>query len=309
MRTLLACVGAMLLAALPLAAAAAPAVGWDFFPRSCQWISPEAQIDSGVSPALPVAKFQIGDAFSTDPIDVQRAIQRGATFIILRTDDGLKGYSYQVVQRLIESPGGIAGYSYADLMLRNPRVQFVLEVSNEPDVAGIPPWVARWWALALYKELALNALGHIDQPWREKYPMLKWAVSLPATYANTQIMLQWRGGHEIDPLGAGGVRDYYDYLANHLYGHFDVMDGGGGDWTRIHAWLLNDPYTNAVIVSEVGINDPSTPDALKAQRYRDWANAQPPKVKAAAVFSFCIDSYPSYTIGDTPDVVRILGGS
>lgn len=51
-----------------------------------------AMLNAITTAGLKAVKFHIGQAFSTDPSDIQTAIALGVETIILRTDDGLPGY-------------------------------------------------------------------------------------------------------------------------------------------------------------------------------------------------------------------------
>lgn len=232
---------------------------------------------------IPAVKFHIGNAFSTDPVDVEKAIKLGVSTIVLRTDDGMPGYQYETVQKLIESPGGIGHFSYASLFAKYPHVTWWIEIGNEPNLAGVDGWHARWWALAVYKELALNYLGHIDAPWREKYPNLKWSVCLPTDYSDAEIMLRWLDSHGSDFVGDGSIIDYYDALNCHLYGDYNLGDGHY-EWSKILDMLVQNKYTKTIHITEIGINDPSTPMTVKTRRYHDWISHADKKIDLCLIW-------------------------
>lgn len=264
-----------------------------------------AMLNAITTAGLKAVKFHIGQAFSTDPSDIQTAIALGVETIILRTDDGLPGYQYEVIRDLIEQPGGIAHYSYASLMLRYPKLNWWIEVGNEPNMAGMDGWHARWWALAAYKELALNYLGHIDRPWRDKYPMLKWSCCLPTKLGDAEDMLTWFDNHGSDDVGDGSIIDYYDALNCHLYGDYNLGDGGY-DWARILHLVCDNPYTKQVMITELGINDPHTPMRTKASRYHAWLQQAHPKVTHGFVWVLGQQTgFPTYEMSD-PSVVKTI---
>lgn len=253
-------------------------------------------------------KFHIANKFSTDPLDVEQAIKRGVSTVVLRTDDGLAGYEYQIIRDLIEQPGGVGGFSYAYLFNKYPNIEWWIEVGNEPNKAGMDGWHARWWALAAAKELRLNYLGHIDQPWAEKYPMLKWSVCLPTSLADTVNMLAWQDNHGSDDVGDGSIIDYYDALNCHIYGDFQL--GDNYDWPKIYSLVTQNAYTKQVNLTEFGINDPNTPMYIKKQRERNWLLSQASN-KTTLAFSWCLGrttGYPTYEYQDPAVVSALLGG-
>lgn len=252
---------------------------------------------------LKVVKVHMPSAFCSDPSAVQQLISRGVTTVILRTDDS--HIDWGAVKNDVERVQG-SGDSYDALIRRNPGVTFWLEVGNEPDNAGYAGvgtvWGYRWTALDTYKNLALNSYGKIAQAWRSKYPNLKWAVSMPTTYSDVQVVLQWLSSD-------GGVRDYYDAIATHLYGSFNILESN--EWTRIFNFLTSDAYTKALLLSEVGIHDPATSDAVKAGRYfafmRDTASVNP-KIKAVTFWHFdaiADNTGYSYSLESQADLHRV----
>lgn len=257
---------------------------------------------------LQVVKFHIGNSFSTDPIDVEQMIQGGVKKIILRTDDGLLGYSYEKVRALIENPGGVGHFSYASLFKKYPHIEWWIEVGNEPNLAGINGWIARWWSLAVYKELALNYLGHIDIPWKTKYPNLNWVVNLATNYNDAEIMLRYLDNKGKDNVGDGSIIDYYDAISCHMYGDFQIMSMNY-DWPKIYQMLLSNQYVKKIHVTEMGINDPHTPLLTKAARYHGFCLSAPPKVDFCMVW--CLGQrtgFPTYEIADQQVLKTIQNG-
>jgi hypothetical protein len=258
-------------------------------------------------------KLHIGEAFSTDPIDVQDFIEAGVQCFVLRTDDGLKGMSYQEIQRLIELPGGIAGFSYASLFHKYPDLQWWLEIGNEPDM-GIgyndfsqSPWVIRWWELAVIKELKLNFIGHIDEAWEKKYPMLKWAISLPVNRYNAQIVTQWMNYEGGDDISDGGVLDYYDAAALHLYGDTEVLSWNY-DWPKIYNDMIQNQFCKKILITEMGINDPDMSKTEKARKYRKFMETAHPKVEVCTIWAMARhSSWPNYEVNELRDWEIITG--
>lgn len=250
-------------------------------------------------------KFHIGNAFSTDPIDVEQAIQAGVKTIILRTDDGLPGYYYETVRKLFENPGGIGHFSYAHLVRTYTNINWWLEIGNEPNLAGVGGWLARWWALAVVKELRLNYLGHIDQPWKDKYPNLQWSVCLPTNLQDAKDMLTYLDNQGKDDVGDGSIIDYYDAINCHLYGDFQVISRNY-DWPAIYDLVLNNPFVHKIHITEIGINDPNTPINTKCLRYHQFISSTDKKVDLAMVW--CLGrgtKYPTYEISN-PVYIRTI---
>jgi hypothetical protein len=252
----------------------------------CDTLSPATKVSHYDYSDLRVAKLHMQGEFCSDATVAQQLINVGVTTLILRTDD--TRIDWGRVKYEVERIHG-SGDSYDAVIRRNPGVTFWLEIGNEPDHAGYAysggnQWVYRWTALDTYKTLATNSYGKIPQAWRQKYPNMKWAVSLPTIYSQAMDVLSWNSSD-------GGVRDYYDAIATHLYGSFNVYEPGSGDWTRIYDFLLNDVYTKAILLTEAGIHDPNTSDTTKAQRYYDFTrNSVYPKAKVKAITFWHFDA-------------------
>ena len=259
--------------------------------------------DAGVK----VVKFHM--TFSTDAIHVEQAILHGVDTIILRTGDGLDGYDYRKVQTSFEEPGGIGHFSFASLLDKYPHVQFIIEVGNEPNLSTPPinGWVARWWALALVKELRLNYLGHIDRPWKEKYPRLQWSVCLPTSMHDTTAMLTYLDNHGSDDVGDGSIIDYYDALNCHLYGDTEVISNNY-DWPHILRTVQANQYVKKIHVTELGINAPNISTAAKCQKYRAWVNSNPAKVDLVTAWYLGRgQGYEHYQIDKLADLRHLTG--
>lgn len=250
-------------------------------------------------------KFHIGNSFSTDPIDVEQAIQAGVKTVILRTDDGLPGYSYETVRDLFENPGGISHFSYAYLTQKYKDVNWWLEIGNEPNLAGVDGWNARWWALAVIKELKLNYLGHIDQPWKDKYPNLQWSVCLPTNLQDAREMLTYLDNKGKDDVGDGSIIDYYDAINCHLYGDFDVISRNY-DWPAIYDLVRKNTYVHKIHITEMGINDPTLPMNTKCLRYHQFISLADRKVDLAMIWCLGRNTgFPNYEIS-SPVYIRTI---
>jgi hypothetical protein len=305
MKQLLSGLMATTVLAMSVTAFAAPPVqtdkaGMSIVTTHCDGISLADKINRYDYSDLKVVKVHMPGAFCSDPSAVQQLISRGVTTVILRTEDSNIGWGS--VKNDIERIQG-SGDSYDALIRRNPGVTFWLEVGNEPNNAGYngvgDVWGYRWTALDTYKTLALNSYGKIAQAWRQKYPNLKWAISVPTTYNDMQVVLQWQAAD-------GGVRDYYDAVATHLYGSFNLFEGN--NWNQIYNFLVGDQYTKAILITEAGIHDPGTSDTTKAQRYfafmRDTAYANA-KIKAVTFWHFdaaADDTGTSYSMESQSDL-------
>jgi hypothetical protein len=274
--------------------------GMSIVTTHCDGISLTDKINRYDYSDLKVVKVHMPGAFCSDPSAVQQLISRGVTTVILRTEDANIGWGS--VKNDVERIQG-SGDSYDALIRRNPGVTFWLEVGNEPNNAGYngvgDVWGYRWTALDTYKTLALNSYGKIAQAWRQKYPNLKWSISVPTTYNDMQIVLQWQAAD-------GGVRDYYDAVATHLYGSYNLFEGN--NWNQIYNFLVGDPYTKAILITEAGIHDPGTSDTTKAQRYfafmRDTAYANA-KIQAVTFWHFdaaADDTGTSYSMESQSDL-------
>jgi hypothetical protein len=277
--------------------------GMSIVTTHCDSISLADKINRYDYSDLKVVKVHMPGAFCSDPSAVQQLIGRGVTTVILRTDDSRIDWGN--VKNEIERIQG-SGDSYDALIRRNPGVTFWLEVGNEPDLAGYAGvgdvWGYRWTALDTYKTLGLNSYGKIAQAWRQKYPNLKWAISVPTDYNQMQIVLQWQPSD-------GGVRDYYDAVATHLYGSYNLFEGN--NWHSIFNFLVGDTYTKAILISEAGIHDPATSDTTKAGKYfafmRDTAYGNA-KIKAVTFWHFdaaADNTGYSYSMESQADLHRV----
>ena len=283
--------------------AATDKAGMSVVTTHCDSMSLSDKVSRYAYGELRVVKVHMPSAFCSDPSAVQQLIGRGVSTVILRTDDS--HIDWGAVKNDVERVQG-SGDSYDALIRRNPGVTFWIEIGNEPNnasYAGVGTvWGYRWTALDTYKNLALNTYGKISQAWRSKYPNLKWAISMPTTYSDVQSVIQWQAAD-------GGVRDFYDAVATHLYGSFNLLESN--EWTRIFNFLTADSYTRALLITEAGIHDPGTSDTTKAGRYYSFMHdvaAPSSKIKAVTFWHF--DAVPdntgySYSMEDKADLHRV----
>ncbi len=204
-----------------------------------------------------VAKCHISVGFGTSWQDVEYLIAENPqlTSIIYRTEDRI--ISAEAVERDLVDRG------FWEIVKRHPQLEHWCEVGNEVEHTGMDHWVYRWLLLDTVLKL------------KPKFPGLKWIASMPV-----------RLDHTIDVLAGdahGRVEDLYDSLGVHVYGHYHLHDGGGGEWLNIYDYLLQ--HTSLpLILSEFGVNDDKTPKAEKGKRYLDWLTQQPARLTAATVF-------------------------
>lgn len=277
--------------------------------RGCVLIDPRCCGPNGVD-ALGIAtqagedtvSIPLDDWCRVTPSDLEPTLRQPLWHVAFRTAGDASGYSWSWVRDHLEGPRR-DGRSWASLLQAYPNVEWILQIGNEPtlDWPQVDAWTHRWWMLACYQELALNAANHVDQAWRNKYPMLKWACAVGTSYDAYRIHVQWSGGSD---LGAGGVRDWYDAIACHLYGESSL---GDGDLQRVYQELLGDPYTKAIQVTEIGINRADWSPEQKAEQYRTWINRAPAKVEGVHAFiAGSASEWPHYRL-DSYRCGQLLG--
>lgn len=147
----------------------------------------------------------------------------------------------------------------------HPQVRFIVELGNEPNiVAGMDIWRHRYDALRTLTELR-PALGR---------PQLQWAISLPTALGDTKDLLARDS--------RGCILDHVDVVCPHLYGWYEVGDGGGGEWPQVYEFAL--ATGKPLILTELGIDDRATPKAEKAKRYLRWLDQAPAAVVGACIW-------------------------
>lgn len=271
------------LALLPSAALAAPGT-----PRGMFIFDPHmGGVDAAGVAAQPgedAIAVPLDDWDSYTPGDIAPRLGNPIWHVYLRTAGGADGYSWQWIVTHFEGNG------WGQMVRAHPEIEWTLVIGNEPtlDFTATDAWGQRWWMLAVYRELALNVYGHIDQAWRDKYPAMKWGVAVGISYDATQVHLQWEPGD-------GGIRDYYDVITCHLYGETSLTEYN--DMTSVYNQLMNDPYTKGVVVNEAGINSSGYSMDTKVQRYRSFVNNAPDKLKGFTPFvAGYSGSWPQYSM-------------
>lgn len=227
------------------------------------------------------AKVMIPEGFSTHPQHVIDLINDGAKEIILRTEDN--DYTPDRVRQ------DFVGRGFFDVVRSYPHIVFILEIGNEQNLGHggqqpLDPWTGRFWQLKTrYELLEVNASN------------LLWIASMPTALDEVEIYMART--REDFASGQIGLSDYYDGIAAHVYGHFEVDDGGGGDWTRIFEFLL-DATDVPIYITEFGINHPLDADE-KGVRYLQWLSSLPDQVVSAYVYWLGDgDRHPSYQVDD-----------
>lgn len=216
-------------------------------------------------------KVEIADGFGWTPQTVQSLISNGTKTLILRTADCATSASEN--QRLLQP--------YLPTISDNPQVSFYLEVGNEPEICGD--------SAAKYKQDALTTYDTLS-PTTPKN--LKFLVTGLTTLADTSVV-----------YGDGQIAARYDAVGAHVYGNYNLSDGGNGDWLSILSYL--EQHTNKpIFLTEVGINDPNTSKADKARRIVDWVNQQSSQIVGVSIFAIGDHSnFPNYEIDQTAAAV------
>lgn len=206
-------------------------------------------------------------------------LDAGVSTIILRTAE--TNIDATAVQQQLTVPMQGWYRSILDYVKIHPAVKFIIEVGNEPDQAGVDPWVQRWYLLQVANTL-------IPQ-YRTAYPNLTWIASL-----NT---LQGGAGHSgadyfnilMAADGDGSLAALYDGFGVHAYG-FNTLyrDDGNNPWA-VCDWVYG--YCDKDIwVTEAGI-DASTPWSFKCGLYVDGLRQVTPRVRGATFFTYSHDPF------------------
>lgn len=225
------------------------------------------------------AKIMIPVGFSFEPHHVRDLIIGGAREIILRTEDD--DYTSQRVYHDLIQRG------FLELVDKYPSVHFILEVGNEQNLKGMEPWTGRFWQLQTYHDLR-----HIS----ENRSNLSWYASMPTSLDEVKVYLS-RTEEDFSDGKKINFTDFYDGVATHMYGHYNVTDGGGGDWIKIFNYL-KDVTRLPISITEFGINHPLD-GKEKGRRYVKWLEKEDPRITGA--YLFCVargSSWPQYETND-----------
>lgn len=246
---------ALLSSTLSASGAGLPKVGINFISPDWDWAGQRVLFARG---HFDVAKVQIPKGFNTQPSHVEDLIRDGVTTVVLRTEDCDPSYT--------ETRAELIDRGFLALIDRYPDVSFWVEVGNEPDNCGMDPWVYRWHLINTAQRL-------IPETAR---PNLRWAASMPTRWRDYQIVMT-----------GGDVLDRYDGIGAHLYGWYELGDGGGGDEPAI----LSDLYDRGarVLLTEAGIDDSGTSTTEKVRRYLRWLSRQPPQLELVTFWTITND--------------------
>jgi len=224
------------------------------------------------------------------PSQIEPYLRNPVWHVLINSGGKSCGYDYQKIRSLIEQPfpRDPLGKSWSTLFRAYPDVEFILEIGNEPSFfwPQADAWTQRWWMIAVYDELARNAYGHIDQPWRQKYPNLAWAVAVGVPLNYTQIHLTYLSGEGSVLVTTTGQKRY-DYVTIHRYSDGDVRSITP-DWQGTWDYVINQRSDiTKVLLTEFGIHCAScvSPGSNRVNAYRWWINTQTPaKVKGVLVY-------------------------
>lgn len=240
------------------------------------------------------------------PAEIDDAIARGARTVIFRTAETRIGPEEVDQQLNTPLPGdsrSILGYIRERYEVGS-RVEFWIEVGNEPDLAGISPLVARYALLATARDVA--------EKYRVSYPNLHWMASLPTRDGlRASALPDYRGLAYLDLLlsdqhdGLGDVASRYEALGVHLYGADtlqqsfpalhepdDLFDcaGTNGD-ARCPTAVLDRVLSRTdrpVFITEAGINSAMS-WSIKAKLYLEALYRLPARVRGFAIFTLSLD--------------------
>lgn len=146
-----------------------------------------------------------------DALDELRA--RGAKTIIARTSQGDDGPTLDAEMGAVLTCG-LTLHDY--IVSSGASINWIIEVGNEPDVAGLNVYDARYWAIDARNRWYTN--------WAGRTYNARLAASLPTERGNSSapggldpgsyfdIFLNWNGD------GRGAIRDLFDAYGVHAYG-------------------------------------------------------------------------------------------
>lgn len=244
------------------------------------------------------------------PSEIEPYLRNPVWHVLLNSGGNQCAYDYQKIRNLIEQPNPYdpRGKSWADLIRAYSDVEFILEIGNEPSQfwPDADAWTHRWWMVAVYDELARNSYGHIDQPWRQKYPNLSWAVAVGIPLDYTQVHLTYLSSDgSILRTPTGEKR--YDYVTIHRYspGNIQTIDQ---TWADTWNYVINQRSDiTQVLITEFGVHCGSCVKVgyNRAHAYRWWINTQTPsKVKGVIVYVCSANQYPCDS-GDLQEEYRV----
>ena len=202
----------------------------------------------------PVAKVRIERHIFGTTADQVAALVADCGLELVVLHAGVTGYDWRALQAEWHAGG------WGALVNGHPGVAWWIEVGNEPEFAGMEDGaVARSVTLETYKRLALG-IGSGEQAWREQYPALRWVAALPLTMDRLQDFMVWVPDNRDGWINQGGVADWYDAIAPHVYAHRGMTDS--------HLWLVYNaairwPGVKACLITEAGVNDRAVQDGMR----------------------------------------------
>ena len=188
---------------------------------------------------------------------LDNVLDLGVQHVIFRTAETYIASPNVEKQLLTPLPGWQR--STLDYITTHPDRTFWIEVGNEPDLAGVSPWIQRWNLLQVAKNL-IPRYRHI--------PNLKWIASMSTD--------QGGAGHSgpdyfnvmMSDQGDGAIWKLYGALGVHAYAWNSLQIGEDGN----HPWAMTDwcyGYCHTPLwVTEAGINS-TQPWSFKGELYRN----------------------------------------
>lgn len=231
-------------------------------------------------------KFRVESNIFGITADEVEAIVNECDLRLVVLHGGTTAYDWRAFQSLWHSGG------WGNLVNRYPEIEWWLEIGNEPEFAGMEDgWVAREATLKTYKILALG-IGSGEAPWREQYPGLKWLAALPLTMERVGAFMAWVPDNRAGWINQGSIADWYDGIAPHIYGHYDVTDTHL--WV-VYNWVIRQPGVKSCVITEAGINGVPPQEAMRIlSRFARWTPCR-------AVMAFAYFAPPCDWGGDAAD--------
>lgn len=203
----------------------------------------------------------------------------GVKTVILRTAE--TNISVDAVQQQLTVPMSGWFRPILDYIKIHPQVQFYIEVGNEPDQAGVNPWVQRWYLLQVANTL-------IPQ-YRADYPNMHWLASMNTVQGGAG----YSGADYFNILmatdGDGSLATRYDGFGVHAYGYNTLYRSDAASPWAVCDWVFG--YCDKPIwVTEAGIDAP-TPWSYKCGLYVDGLAQVTPRVQGATFFTYSRDPF------------------
>lgn len=172
--------------------------------------------------------------------EMDNILDSGVQDVIIRTSE--TRITTGEIETQLHAPMRGWNRSLFDYIQTHPNVHFHVEVGNEPDLAGVNPWIHRYYMLRVAQLVAPK--------YRQSHPNLSWIASLStleggADYWNTLMS----GPH------GDSVPSLYDSLGVHVYGYNTLFRSDGHSPWAVADWVFG--YCDKPIwVTEAGIDAP-----------------------------------------------------